>query len=213
MTGTTLGQVKDQVGYNAFGEVAWYRAAAGGGRLLEEEYERDGLGRIAVKREAVEGVTTVYRYLYDGAGRLQEVWTDGFLTGHYEYDQNGNRVVKRTLLGQVTAEYDAQDRLLRQGNWEYSYDAAGDLASKRNRVTGEATRYEYDVFGNLRRVELPDGRAIEYVIDGQNRRIGKKVDGVLVQGWLYGSQLGIVAELDGTGNVVTRFVPGGMVKD
>lgn len=57
-------------------------------------------------------------------------------------------------------------------------------------------------------VTLPDGARIEYVIDGRNRRIGKRVDGVLVQGFLYGDQLNPVAELDGAGNVVSRFVYG-----
>ncbi|MGH7164134.1 MAG: RHS repeat domain-containing protein [Nitrospiraceae bacterium] len=45
-------------------------------------------------------------------------------------------------------------------------------------------------------------------MDGQNRRIGKKVNGTLVQGWLYQNQLNPVAELDGSGNVVSRFVYG-----
>jgi RHS repeat-associated protein len=43
-------------------------------------------------------------------------------------------------------------------------------------------------------------------VDGENRRIGKKVNGVLVQGFLYQDQLEPVAELDGNGNVVARFV-------
>jgi len=47
---------------------------------------------------------------------------------------------------------------------------------------------------------------IEYVIDGQNRRIGKKVNGTLVQGFLYQDQLKPVAELDSSGQVVSRFV-------
>ena len=57
-------------------------------------------------------------------------------------------------------------------------------------------------------MSLPDGRSIEYVLDGQNRRIGKKVNGVLVQAWLYQDRLNPVAELDGAGNVVARFVYG-----
>jgi RHS repeat-associated protein len=46
------------------------------------------------------------------------------------------------------------------------------------------------------------------MIDGQNRRIGKKVNGALVQGFLYQGQLRPVAELDGNNNVVSRFVYG-----
>jgi RHS repeat-associated protein len=44
------------------------------------------------------------------------------------------------------------------------------------------------------------------VIDGTNRRIGKKVNGALVQGLLYETQLRVAAELDGSNNVVSRFV-------
>jgi RHS repeat-associated protein len=70
------------------------------------------------------------------------------------------------------------------------------------------TSYIYDALGNLRTVVLPDGKTIEYVIDSQNRRVGKKVNGTLVQGWLYADQLRIVAELDGTGAIVSQFVYG-----
>ena len=55
---------------------------------------------------------------------------------------------------------------------------------------------------------MADGTKIEYVIDGQNRRIGKKVNGTLVQGFLYQDGLNPVAELDASGNVVARFVYG-----
>jgi len=46
------------------------------------------------------------------------------------------------------------------------------------------------------------------VIDGRNRRVGKKVNGALVQGFLYRNQLEPIAELDGSGNLVARFVYG-----
>ena len=53
---------------------------------------------------------------------------------------------------------------------------------------------------------LPDGTAIGYLIDAQNRRVGKTVNDTLVRAWLYQGQLTPVAELDGSGNVVSRFV-------
>ena len=43
-------------------------------------------------------------------------------------------------------------------------------------------------------------------MDGQNHRIGKRVNGVLVQGFLYESDLRPIAELDGNGAMVSRFV-------
>src|SRR5690606_23953814 len=62
--------------------------------------------------------------------------------------------------------------------------------------------------GNLVDVRLPDGTEIGYLIDGQDRRVGKKVDGQLRQGFLYGDQLNPVAEYDSAGEVVSRFVYG-----
>jgi RHS repeat-associated protein len=56
---------------------------------------------------------------------------------------------------------------------------------------------------------LPDGRHISYVIDGRNRRVGKRVNGTLTQGFLYESQLRVAAELDGAGSVTAIFVYGG----
>ncbi len=64
------------------------------------------------------------------------------------------------------------------------------------------------MLGNLRSVTLPNGNQINYVIDGRNRRIGKKVNGTLTQGFLYDGQLRIVAELNGSGNLKSRFVYG-----
>ena len=41
---------------------------------------------------------------------------------------------------------------------------------------------------------------------GISRRIGRKANGTLVQGFLYDDRGRIVAELDGTGTLVSRFV-------
>ena len=46
------------------------------------------------------------------------------------------------------------------------------------------------------------------MIDGANRRIGKRVNGTLVQAFLYEHGLRPIAELDATGAVVSRFVYG-----
>jgi len=134
------------------------------------------------------------------------VTRDGALVADYTYDANGNRNAVTTSSGTVTAAYDEQDRLTRYGRTTYTHIQAGDLESK----TGPAgtTTYAYDALGNLRHVALPSGKTIDYVIDGANRRIGKKVDGQLVQGFLYKDQLNPIAELDGAGNVEARFVYG-----
>jgi len=129
------------------------------------------------------------------------VQLNGTVQSSYGYDENGNRT---DLNGAPIAHYDAQDRLLDYNNATYDYTANGELRTKT--VGTQATSYTYDVLGNLRHVILPDGTAIDYVIDGQNRRIGKKRNNVLEQGFLYLDQLKPVAEFDGNGAVVSRFV-------
>ena len=88
----------------------------------------------------------------------------------------------------------------------YGYTANGELVSKT--AASQITSYQYDVFGNLRQVTLPNSKHIDYLIDGQNRRIGKKIDGILVQGFLYQDSLRPIAELDGNNQIVARFVYG-----
>ena len=48
----------------------------------------------------------------------------------------------------------------------------------------------------------------KYIYDGQNRLVGKEVNGKLTEGFLYDGQLEPVAELDGSGNIVEQFVYG-----
>ncbi|MDX1474833.1 MAG: RHS repeat-associated core domain-containing protein, partial [Reinekea sp.] len=158
--------------------------------------------RITGKTETLDGITTTYGYEYDTAGRLTTVQENGVITDSFSYDANGNRLSHNGTSG----TYDAQDRLTTYGGASYSYTLNGELTSKTE--SGATTQYDYDVLGNLRQVQLPGGVTIDYLIDGRNRRIGKKVDGVLVQGFLYQDQLNPIAELDGAGNVVARFVYG-----
>ena len=57
-------------------------------------------------------------------------------------------------------------------------------------------------------MNLSSSECVRYLDDGQNRRIGKEVNGTLSDGFLYDGQLEPVAELDGSGNVVEQFVYG-----
>ena len=131
---------------------------------------------------------------------------NGAVVASYGYDLNSNRTSRTTPEGTVAGTYDAQDRVLAYGGATYSYTANGELATKT--TPAGTTTYRYDVVGNLLSVTLPNGTKLDYVIDGRNRRVGKKVNGTLVQGFLYRDQFKPVAELDGTGAVVARFVYG-----
>ena len=209
ITATTLtagpNTVSTSHSYNAFAEVSADSADYNSTAVYAAGYLHDKVGRITQMTETVDGVTTTFNYLYDDAGRLVEVQTGGVTTTTYTYDANSNRThVNGTLLG----AYDDQDRLTRYGDNQYTYTDNGELLEKTNTISSTTTRYDYDVLSNLVAVTLPDTTRIDYVIDGKNRRVGKKVNGALVQGFLYGDSLNPVAELDGSGAVVSRFVYG-----
>ncbi len=203
---TALGSVITTTAYNDFAEPAGESAAFEGTALWQVGYTRDKLGRIVEKLETVGGVTSAFTYAYDLVGRLVKVEKDGVLFAEYTYGANGNRQSYAGSLGSASGTYDDQDRLLGYGDTNYTYTGKGDLASKAQ--SGETMTYDYDELGNLLRVELPTGIQIDYVVDGRSRRIGKKVNGVLVQGFLYRDQLKPAAELDGSGQIVARFVYG-----
>jgi RHS repeat-associated protein len=206
LTGTTLDTITDALSYNAFGEPTAYTASYSGADFYAVTYTRDAAGRIASKTETIGGVSDSYAYTYDLAGRLTEVTKNGAAYASYTYDANSNRTAWTDPWGSGSATYDAQDRLLTYGGATYTYAPGGELATKT--ANGQTATFDYDALGNLRSVVLPNGIAIDYVIDAANRRVGKKINGTLVQGFLYGDQLNPVAELDGLGAVVSRFVYG-----
>ena len=194
---TTLGVINTTRTYNGFGEISAYTAKKDANTLYQTAYTRDKLGRITQKQETLQGTTITNDYAYDVAGRLIEVKTNGTATDTFSYDSNGNR---------DGGSYDEQDRLLTWNGNSYTYTKNGELKSKSK--AGATTNYSYDVLGNLMQVTLPGDISIEYITDAQDRRIGKKVNGVLTQGFLYRDQLNPIAELDGTGAVVARFIYG-----
>ena len=152
------------------------------------------------------GPPMTFEYHYDPEGRLHEVVQNGTTTAVYTPDGNGNRQ-KVTRNGVDTiGVYDDQDRLTQYGATTYTYTPNGELLTKTD--SAGMTTYTYDELGNLVAIARPDGGVIEYVVDGRNRRIGKKRAGTLVQGFLYQDLLSPVAELDGNNNVLSRFVYG-----
>jgi RHS repeat-associated protein len=195
---------KSGYGYDAHGTLSAMVNTRGNDTLFTTSYVRDSLSRITQLTERVNGTTQVAAFTYDSVGRLSTVTRNSVLTASYTYDLNGNRATKMTSGGTETAVVDDQDRLTSYGGASYEYTNNGEL---RRKIAGtDTTEYTYDALGNLTEVELPDGTEIGYLIDAQNRRIGKTVNGTLVRAWLYQGQLTPTAELDGSGNVVSRFI-------
>jgi len=207
LTGSALGAVSDSLTRDTFGAVTGYSASHNGTPLYQLAYTYDALRRVTQKTETIGGTSTTYGYSYDAAGRLSAVTQDGAAYSTYSYDANGNRTARTGPGGPMSATYDAQDRVASYGTATFVHTANGEWSSQAE--SGLTTSYEYDELGNLMKATLPGGDVIDYVVDGRHRRIGKKVNGVPMQGFLYQGLLRPVAELDGANAVVSRFVYAG----
>ncbi len=204
LVSSTLDQMKETWAYDELNAVQSYTASLAGAALYSFALDRDAGGRITRKAEVLTGATNIYEYAYDGMSRVTEVKLNGSTQSTYTYDLNGNRLTGPVVA--VASSYDAQDRLLQSGTTSYAYDGQGRTISRT--TSAGSTTYSYDGWGNLIAATDASGRKIEYLMDAQNRRVGKKVNGTLVKGWIYQGLIQPAAEVDGSGNVAARFVYG-----
>jgi RHS repeat-associated protein len=211
VTSSAFGSLTEALYYNSYGELARQVSQFGSSPVAEIVYdavgaERDPLGRITQKIEAMPGGTRAFGYTYDPLGRLTVVVVDGVLSEHFDYDSNGNRIAGyQAGAGTSNGAYDDQDRLLSYGPWAFTYTANGDLETKTNTATGEVWVFHHDALGSLLAVTLPNGDFIEYLVDARGRRVGRKKNGILQKQWLYRGSLSPVAELDGSGAIVAVY--------
>ncbi len=202
---TALGTVTTTGAYSSYGEISGASASAGGTALYAATLTRDTLGRLTTVAETVQGLSRALAYAYDAAGRLSSASVDGAVID-YGYDGQGNRI-SRTIGGVTeSATFDAQDRLVASGSTSYGWSATGALLFRAG--PGGTTSFQHDAHGRLRTVVLPDGRQLQYLVDGLGRRVVKRVNGALTEAFLYDGQLRPVAWLDGAGAVKGVFVYG-----
>jgi RHS repeat-associated protein len=213
---TLLGNVRTRQSYNGFGEIEMYEASIGERELFAYRLVRDAWGRIVEKTERVGGETRRFAYEYDARGRLAAVtaWsTAGILpapatqdrleaggtpVARYEYDANGNRIATAGR----RAVFDEADRIVRDGDVAFQHTRNGE------RSAAGDTRYRYDAYGNLASVSLADGTTVDYLLDGDGRRLARWVDGNIASSFLFRDLITPIAELDLRGEVAARFVFG-----
>ena len=139
-------------------------------------------------------------------GRLLTVTKDGNLVEEYSYDISGTRLSEtNTLRGLAgrTFSYSDEDHLLSAGSVTYAYDLDGFLTTKTD--GSDVTGYTYSSRGELLNVTLPDNTVIEYIHDPLGRRIAKKIDGVIVEKYLWQGLTRLLAVYDGADNLLMRF--------
>lgn len=149
----------------------------------------------------------------------EEVNSQDFVN-QYLYPPNSNNNVKtylqsisinrtQTPIKRTTASHNQDDQLTKlQGsiNRDYKYDNDGNLSEMTNCFG--TTSYEYDAFGNLKKVTLPGNKIIEYKVDAFNRRFKKLINGQVTEYYLWYDQIRLAAILDGSKNVKAAYVYG-----
>lgn len=200
----SLGVVKTTRAYDAQGRPVEIATSVSGSPVLDERYGYDLRRRVtSVTETRGSGTPTTTVYGYDSSGRLSQVTVNGKSVERDGYDAAGNRVTVQTSGSTLTATYDDRNRLISWGTAKYTFRADGQLAGMT--AAGGTTGYAFNAFGDLQSVTLPDGRRIDYLVDASGAEIGKKVNGVLVAGFLYGPGGALVAQTDAAGAVVARF--------
>jgi len=206
VTGTTLDKIKEVMTYDPiFGELATYtvnyHATTTGTptTLFSQSYTRDSLGRIITKSETVQGVTNVFDYTYDSAGRLTTVLKNSAPYSNYVYDGNSNRTSGSQGGTAITATYDAQDRLTNYNGTTYAYNLNGEMTLKT--VGTVKTTPNFDELGNLKSIFIGT-KKVYYTMDGLNRRLSKKVGTAIKAYWVYDEQNRVVAQLNATGAIL-----------
>jgi YD repeat-containing protein len=151
-------------------------------------YAYDGLQRLV---GANESPGSSYAYAYDLAGNRTDVWTNGGLTTHQEYNA-ANQVAGFTYAaagnltddGTATYGYDALGRMTERDSTTYAYNGDGVL------VDDGTTRYTQDLATPLSQVlQTTQGSATTDYLYGMDRLAA--VDGSN-RTWYVGDALGSV---------------------
>jgi RHS repeat-associated protein len=147
--------------------------------LYSYSLTRDLAGRISSKSETIGGVTSTYDYTYDAVGRLSTVELNGSPYSSYTYDDNGNRVSGSIGGTSFSASYDDQDRIVAYNSKNYTYTTNGELSSIQSTPPLNDRLFAYDSMGNLGQYTSATGDVFDYIMDGQDRRVGEKKNGTI----------------------------------
>ena len=160
-------------------------------------------------------LTGRHEYFYDGLYRLRSASHPNQPQETYSYDAAGNRTSSAS--GQSFV-YDAENRLLRTGNTQFSYDKSGNLVSRRRSASrgglalrsrsrhAGAASYSYNALNQLVRVRDGSRNLVIYKYGPFGRRIEKNTNGVVTK-YLYDFQ-SILQEYDSIDKLTARYTHG-----
>jgi hypothetical protein len=161
--------------------------------LLEQKYESPISGFVtttiyqwSASDELEKKITNTKESLYthDTKGQLIRWQAPGYDV-RYDYDVNGNRKLEGAV-------YDADNRLLETSNYSYEYDKEGSLIKRVSKSGNDYTTYDYDHCKRLVSVKKYNNNTltddIEYQYDLHNRRVLKRINGVIKQQSIYSEE-------------------------
>jgi len=157
------------------------------------DYTYDDVYRLTRETKEDSGQQTLYDY-------------------SYTYDALGNRTKKRDEVAQSDTNYtyNNMNHMTAAGNITYTYDNAGNMASKT--VNQETTNYTWDFRSKMLKVDFPTGDDPVMRYDGLGARV-KKVVGATTTKFLYAAG-GLTFETDGSGSEAAEYrrdVGGGLI--
>ena len=199
----TLTQTRN---FNGYGEIDSYSHNVNSSSVYDISLTRDNAGRITQRVEVIGTETITWDYVYDNLGRLTEVKKDTNIVESYVYDTNGNRTLETNTARGITNKafsYSNEDHIITAGSDLYVLNADGFLTDMTS--AAGATSYDYSLRGELLSVDLTDGRTVTYDHDPMGRRIAKKIDGTVVEKYLWRDSTTLLAVYDGSDNLTMRF--------
>jgi RHS repeat-associated protein len=174
----------------------------GGSSIASYDYSYDVADKLARTVSSVDGTSD---FSYDATNQLTGADNTTQPDEAYSYDANGNR----TIAGYATG---ANNQLLSDGTYNYTYDGEGNRTKRTEIATGSVMEYVWDYRNRLTSVVFKDAsgvvtKTIEYTYDGDNQRIGQKLNGVVTERYVYDrNQIALV--FDGSGTQTHRYLYG-----
>jgi RHS repeat-associated protein len=228
-SGTGVTSKRVDMTYNAVNQIATlnrYSDLTGTSSVANTSYSYDAAGRLTgLIHKYGANTLASYELTYDAANRIiQSAVTDG--TQDYSYDStNQLTTADHTTQTDEAYSYDANgnrtnagygtgtnNQLLTDGTYNYEYDGEGNRTKRTEIGTGKVTEYVWDYRNRLTSVLFKDAsgavtKTIEYLYDVNDRRIGKQIDGVVTERYVYDG-LHIALVFDGTGTQTHRYLYG-----